>query len=167
MSDPKTKPVTELKALDDQVPVFPVPLDLQRLDGVQVRVTINCKVFGKRAWARMRREHVDAVMAEEVEIDRQERLVREAAQQAAAAEGAPAPRPAMPRLDEILERGVRRDADFFASVAVGWSLPGPCDAEALAELDDRFGNALAKLLDAYEAAVYQGQLGNSAPSRAR
>lgn len=167
MTKPETKPVTELQALDGQVLEFPVPLDLQRFDGVTVRVTIHCKVFGKRAWSRMRREHVDAVMAEEVAIERREREAREAALKAAEAEGVAAPKPPMPRLDEILERGVRRDAEFFAEVATRWSLPEPCNADTLAELDDRFANALTLLMEAYERTIYQGQLGNSAPSRAR
>lgn len=162
MSEPKTKPVTELKTIEGQVPEFPVPLDLQRFDGEIVRVTVRCKVFGKRAWSRMRREHVDAVLAEEQELAKAE----QEAKTAAAAAGEPAKR-AVPHLDEILERGMRRDGEFFAQVATGWSLPEPCNADTLADLDDRFANALALLLEAYERTIYQGQLGNFAPLRAR
>lgn len=162
MSAPKTKAATELQSLNGQVPIFPVPLDLQRFDGETVRVTIHCKAFPKRVWARMRREHVDAVLAEERELQAADK----AAAEAAAAEGEAA-KPGMPRLDELMDRGVQRDGVFFAQVAQSWSLPEPCDAEGLMTLDDNFGDALTRLLEAYERAIYQGQLGNFAPSRGR
>ncbi|BEP93229.1 hypothetical protein GmRootA79_16130 [Acidovorax sp. A79] len=159
MSTEKTKPVTMLDSLDGQSPIFPVHLDLQRLDGTMVRVTIQCKAMGKRAWSRMRREHIDAVQAAEAAFAEQE-----------LANSVPtldAPRPSVPPLDQMVDRGITRDAAFLANIADSWSLPQACDAEGLERLEDKFGGALGKLLNAYELAVYQGQLGNSAPLRAR
>lgn len=151
----KSVAVTMLASLGAQAATFPVHLDLQRLDGETVRVTVTCKTYGKRAWAKMRREHMEYVQAEE-----------EAAEKAAQAAADGAKRP-IPRLDEILERGMHRDSVLLARVAQSWTLPEDCDAEGLAQLEDEFGGALNKLMDGYERAVYQGQLGNSGPSRER
>ena len=63
-------------------------------------------------------------------------------------------------LDELVAEGIERDADLVAKVLAGWSLPEPCNAAALADLEDNFGGALGKFLDKYERAVYAGQLGN-------
>lgn len=157
----KSKPVTMLTSLGDQAAKFPVHLDLQRLDGEMVRVTITCKAFGKRAWSRMRSQHVDEVLAAEKAMAE--------AEQANLAPGADAPegKPSAPRLEHLVERGIARDAGFFAGIADSWTLPEPCDAEGLENLEDNFGGALSQLLVAYERAVYHGQLGNSGPSRAR
>lgn len=151
----KSVAVTMLASLGAQAATFPVHLDLQKLDGEMVRVTVTCKTYGKRAWAKMRREHMEFVQAEE-----------EAAEKAAQA-AADGTKRTIPRLDEILERGMHRDSVLLARVAHSWTLPEECDAEGLAQLEDEFGGALNKLMDAYERAIYQGQLGNSGPSRER
>lgn len=157
----KSKPVTMLTSLRDQAAKFPVHLELQRLDGEMVRVTITCKAHGKRAWSRLRSQHVDAILAAEKAMAE--------AEQANLAPGADASaaKPSAPRLEDLVDRGITRDAEFFAGIVDSWTLPEPCDAEGLENLEDNFGGALSQLLVAYERAVYHGQLGNSGPSRAR
>ena len=162
MSDPKKSvAVTMLASLGAQAATFPVHLDLQRLDGEMVRVTVTCKTYGKKAWAKMRREHMEFVQAEEEAAEK----AAQAAAAGATADGA-GKRP-IPRVDEILERGMHRDSLLLARIAQSWSLPDECDADGLERLEDEFGGALNKLLEGYERAVYQGQLGNSGPSRER
>ena len=148
----KSKPATELKSTNGQAVTFPVTLELDRLDGERVQITFQCKFKGKRAWSKERREYTDALRA---------------AAQAAVAGGdadaeAPEPQPAPAKrgLDDLVAEGIERDAALVAKVLAGWSLPEPCNADTLADLEDNFGGALGKFLDKYERAIYAGQLGN-------
>lgn len=150
---PTSKPATELQSTSGQAVTFPVTLELERLDGQFVLITFTCKFKGKRAWSKERREYTDALRAAATEA-------MASAVAAGAVQPEPAAKPVARTLDVMVAEGIDRDAALVAKVVTSWSLPQPCDADGLADLEDNFGGALNKFLDKYERAIYQGQLGN-------
>jgi hypothetical protein len=151
---PTSKLATDLQSTNGQAVTFPVVLELERLDGQPVQITFTCKFKGKRAWSKERREYSDQLRAIATEA-----LALPGEADAGEA-NQPAAKPAVRTLDAMVAEGIDRDAALVAKVVTGWSLPQPCDVEALADLEDNFGTALGKFIEKYERAIYQGVLGN-------
>lgn len=148
-----SKPASELKSTSGQAVTFDVPLELTRLDGELVTLTMTCRFKTKREWSKVRRAYADEL-----------RALSQSAVADATSEGAA---PVLRTIDMLVEEGINRDAALVHQVIAGWSLPQECTVEALADLEDHFSGALNMFLEKYERAVYQGELGNSKPSRVR
>lgn len=157
MSEPKSIPVTALKRLGSQPPVFDLPVTISTLAGVPAKFTLKCKALRKTEWARER--------------DSRQREVLESLADDGAAE---ADAPAVPQdriaaalanmaangIEASVQTGLERDADSILVFATGWDLEDAFDRESLMALENEFGGALGACLRAYDVAIYQGVLGN-------
>lgn len=148
---PKTVQPIKLKSLaDGQAVTFPLTLQLKRLDGALLELTLTMKAHGKRAWSAIK----DKFYAD-LRADAAARTAAEEGKDADAAE-----------LDETatlasrVGRSIENDARLVLQIAKGWDVDDEFTAESLEELEDRFGGALGEIVTRYDRAIYQGQLGN-------
>lgn len=148
---PKTVQPIKLKSLaDGQAVTFPLTLQLKRLDGALLELTLTMQAHGKRAWSAIK----DKFYAD-LRADAAARTAAEEGKDADAAE-----------LDETatlasrVGRSIENDARLVLQIAKGWDVDDEFTAEALEELEDRFGGALGEIVTRYDRAIYQGQLGN-------
>jgi hypothetical protein len=151
MSNPdKTKPAVQL-ILGSQAIQFPLPITVKKLDGSEAVVTFTCKAMRKTAWAKARDQHQQAMLrnaADTVQVARP--TEPDALADYVGAHG----------VHSVVARGLKTDADLVLQFACGWDLSDPLTADSLSLLEDEFGGTLGRLLAAYEAAIYQGRLGN-------
>ena len=172
----KTVPVTVLKRLGTQAPEFDLPVTFKRLDGAEVQVKLHCKALRKTEWAKAK----DDRQVEYLRTIYEPVLTASAANQVAAAAagedqaaGAPAPLidPAAALAAAVetqrtqgQETGVRKvladDVELVMAFAVGWELEDAFTVANLQALGDEFGGAIKAILDAYDAAIFHGRLGN-------
>lgn len=163
MSEKSVQP-TKLKTLaKGQAASFPLTILLQRLDGPQVELTVTFAAHGKRAWSKIKDEFYG-------------RLRAEAAARVVAADTpaiAPEDLDSSPvQVEPITDvddpytlaarvgKAIANDAHLVLQIAKGWDLEDPFTAENLENLEDQFGGALTSIVNAYDRAIYQGQLGN-------
>lgn len=145
---PKSVQPTKLKTLAAGQPAtFPMPVQLQCLDGTPVELTLTMQVHGKRSWSKLK----DAFY---------EGLRKEAAERISAAEAGANDAGDTGGLEPRVSRSIANDARLVAQIAKGWDLEDPFTIAALEELEDRFGGALTDIVSRYDRAIYQGQLGN-------
>lgn len=140
MSKEKSIPAAKLKLLD-AAPDFDLPVTIN-VRGTEDKVTITCKTFGKLEWAAVRDENADEAKARSDERSK-------------AIEGG-----ARLRMTEIVREGMAADSAIVMKFAVDWDFSEPLNAESLAKLENMAGGSLAAIVGAYEAAIYQGRLGN-------
>lgn len=148
-STEKSKKLVVLQSATDQAPTFPMDVVLTKLDGTKVLLELTCKAMGKKAWAAIRRQHMEDLTA------RAEKL------RSSDVEGAAVSRP----LDQVVAEAVASDASLVMQFVTDWSLKVPLTAQAMEELEDSYGGAMNLIVSKYEGAVYHGQLGNSARLR--
>lgn len=137
MAKEKTVPVATIKSMADEIPTFPLPLKIKRLNGTETQVEVTAKAMRKSEWAALRDAHMN--------ID-----------QAGSPDGE-APQFSYVRL---VEDDIRKGAELIAKCGTGWDLADPFTADSLAELEDAFGGTLARFLGDYDAAIFQGRVGN-------
>lgn len=65
--------------------------------------------------------------------------------------------------ETTVRKGIKSDAETVLQFAHGWDLEDPFTPDTLQQLEDEFGGALRASLNAYDIAIFQGRLGNSAP----
>lgn len=139
MAKEKTVPAFSIKSMADEIPTFPLPLKIKRLNGTETEVEVTAKAMRKTEWAALRDAHMnpEKVTPEDGETPRFSFV-------AAVAED------------------MRKGAELIAKCGTGWDLADPFTADAIAELEDTFGGTLARFLSDYDAAIFHGRLGNSA-----
>lgn len=152
MSTEKTKPAVQL-VLGSQVITFPLPITVNKLDGTDAQVTFTCKAMRKTAWAKLRDDYhttmLRASASRTEEVDSRPTDV-DSLVAAVSNNG----------MHSLVERGLQTDAELVLQFATAWDLADDLTADSLAALEDEFGGTLAKAIRAYEAAIYQGRLGN-------
>lgn len=152
---PKSIPASSLKTLGDQVPTFELPVAFKRLDGSEFSITFHAKGMRKTEWAAVK----DAFRKNIADVE----AAKTGAEGDAPATEAEAPAPAAEfSLAKVVGEGLARSADLVTEFATGWELTDPFGVETLADLEDRFGGSLNRIVEAYDAATFQGRLGNSA-----
>lgn len=137
MTKVKSVPVASIKSLAGEVPAFPLPMKLKRLDGTEEEVVVTAKAMRKSEWAALRDAHMNP---EKIEAEEGE-----------------APRFSFAK---AVAEDMRKGAELIAKCGTGWDLSDPFTADSLAELEDCFGGTLARFLGDYDAAIFHGRLGN-------
>lgn len=154
---PKVVQPVKLKSLKDgQAAEFSLPITVQRLDGVPLELIITFHAFGKRAWTKIKDEFHAKLRADAAA--RAAALAAPAADAQAADAALAEPEPI--KLEPRVSKGIENDASLVLQIAKGWDLEDVFNAESLQDLEDRFGGALTAIVNAYDKAIYQGQLGN-------
>lgn len=138
MSKEKSVPVASIKSIRDSVPTFPLPLKLKRLDGTETEVEVTAKAMRKSEWAALRDAHMNVEKAE-------------------LAEGEVAPPFSFVK---AVGDDIRKGAALIVQCGTGWDLADPFTVDSLADLEDSFGGSLARFLSDYDAAIFQGRVGN-------
>lgn len=126
--------------LGNQPPVFPMPVKFKRLDGSEFTITFDVKGMRKTQWAEIKDGFFKAT-AEQGEA------AKESAQKSS--------------LVEIVGKSLHDGGEMILKFATGWDLSDPFNAATLADLEDRFGGSLGRIVEAYDAAAFHGRLGNS------
>lgn len=139
MAKDKTIPAASLSFLD-VAPEFDLPVTLD-IRGKQHKITFRCKSHTKIEWAEVRDAGVDDA------IERQKARKEKASEERA-------------RLVDVVRENIASDADLVLQFAIGWDLSDPLNRETLTKMDNICGGALAATVAAYEAAIFQGRLGN-------
>lgn len=150
MSTQKTKPAVQL-VLGSQAITFPLPITVKKLDGSEATVTFTCKALRKSQWAQVRDDH-------------QKTIFQRLADRATEAQ----PTTLQERIERVEAHGVhssvaqslQSDAGLILQFVTAWDLAEDLSADTLQLLEDEFGGTFAKLLEAFETAIYQGRLGN-------
>ena len=140
MAKDKTVPVTSIKSMAGTVPEFPLSVKIKHLNGTESAVEFMAKAMRKTEWAALRDAHMNPEKVTPEEGDGPTRFSFVAA----------------------VGEDMRKGADLIAKCASGWDLADPFTPDSLIELEDTFGGTLAALLGAYDTAIFQGRLGNSA-----
>lgn len=144
---------TKLKTLAAGQPAsFPMVVQLKRLDGELVELTLTMKAHGKRAWSKIKDAFYDDL--------RKDAVARIEAADGAATDAAAPGQDDTNGLEPRVSRSIANDARLVAQIAKGWDLEDAFAVEALEDLEDRFGGALTDIVNQYDRAIYQGQLGN-------
>lgn len=187
----KTVAVTVLKRLGSQPAKFELPVTISKLDGTTAQITLHCKALRKTEWAALKDSHqragIDAVTelvpkpvpatapaapAKRVRKGNAAKAGLDALMaQPEAATAAPQESVADMVTSMIkkigyettVRKGIKSDADTVLQFAHGWDLEDPFTPSTLQQLEDEFGGALRASLNAYDIAIFQGRLGNSAP----
>lgn len=147
----KTKPAVQL-VLGSQAIEFPLTVTVPKLDGTESVLTFTCRAMRKTQWAKVRDDHHAAVLQ-----SIKDRAAAAATEPAKTAEAAPRIEDG---LQAMVSQGLKTDADLVLQFAVDWDLNDPLETVTLQDLEDEFGGTLNKVINGYEAAVYQGRLGN-------
>lgn len=135
----KSIPVTSLKTLGGATPTFPLPVPVKLKNGSEAVVSFTAKALRKTEWAALRDAHSAAGQVTQ-ELD---------------AEFKPFSFVASVGAD------MRKGAELVSQCAEGWDLEDAFTVASLVDLEDRFGGTLGNFLAAYDAAIFQGRLGNS------
>lgn len=153
MSTTKTKPAVQL-VLGSQTITFPLKVTVTKLDGTDAAFSLTCKALRKTAWAKARDDYHAAMIRAAIE--------RAAATSTAADADAPdaATQVATNGVHSVVTRGMQTDADLVLQFATDWDLTDPLTTASLQALEDEFGGTLAHIINRFEAAIYQGRLGN-------
>ena len=135
----KTVQVTSLKIIGSRAPEFHLPVAIKQLGGEEVTIGFTVKALRKTEWAALR----DASMgtpqersADESEIETKFSFVN------------------------LVNGGMSDTADLVMKFADGWELDDPFTHQSLVEMEDQLGGSLALTLQAYDAAIFHGRLGN-------
>lgn len=165
----KSKPAVQL-VLGSQAISFPLVVTVKKLDGTDSVLTLTCKAMRKTEWAKLRDDYHAAILRAAVEQGKANAQQAKAAAVASADSAADASTDneatathdfaAEHGLQSLVARGLKTDADLVAQFATDWDLETELTSGSLQELEDEFGGTLAKAISAYEAAIYQGRLGN-------
>ncbi len=137
MAKDKSVPVASIKSLAGEVPTFPLPLKLKRLDGTEAEVEVTAKAMRKSEWAALRDAHMNPEKAEGEEGE--------------------APRFSYAK---AVGEDMRKGAELIAKCGTGWDLSDPFNADSLVDLEDAFAGTLVRFLGDYDAAIFQGRVGN-------
>lgn len=129
-----TKPVFSLQSLIAN-PEFTMPVELEHPAAGKIKVEMTVKALRKSEWAALRDEHIKG--AGDADTDAEFSFVR------------------------MISESTDSAAELVMKFAVGWNLEDDLTAGNLIYLDDLCGGALVAILGAYDAAVFQGRLGNS------
>jgi hypothetical protein len=169
----KTIPVTVLKRLGAQAPEFDLPVTFKRLDGAEVQVKLHCKALRKTEWAKAKDDRQVEYLRSIYEPVLAASSAAQTTQSEASEDQAPAPQadPAAALAAALeaqrtqgQETGVRKvladDVDLVMAFAVGWELEDDFTTGNLQALGDEFGGAIKAILDAYDAAIFHGRMGN-------
>ena len=137
----KSVQVTSLKSLGGASPTFPLPVSLKRKDGTEVSVLFTVKALLKTKWAALRDEF--------------------SGENSAKAPSANETEPAAEfSFAGVVQGGMSKAADLVLMFATGWDLEEEFTHENLVEMEDQLGGSLGQTLDAYDAAIFHGRLGN-------
>lgn len=148
MSTPKTKPAVQL-VLGSQAITFPLKVTVTKLDGTDAVFTITCKAMRKTQWSQARDDYHASLMQD----------IKSTVASVTPEEGEAAPEQNN-RLHTMVSRGLQTDADLVLQFATAWDLADPLKAANLQALEDEFGGTLRQIINGFEAAIYQGRLGN-------
>ncbi|UCV00298.1 phage tail assembly chaperone [Acidovorax radicis] len=138
MAKEKSVPVATIKSMADEIPTFPLPLKIKRLNGTETEVEVTAKAMRKSEWAALRDAHMTVEKVEQEEGE-------------------------APRFSFVKAVGddMRKGAELIAKCGTGWDLADPFTADSLADMEDTFGGTLARFLSDYDAAIFHGRVGNS------
>lgn len=187
MADTKKEPVPVfvIKRLGDQVPQFDLPVSIQKLDGTPAQITLRCNAMKKTEWAAIKdtrqREAVEATLgvheaaapAAEPEVEQAGKKPagkRKPTKAAPTPEGAPDPAKlretvlrtlAENSMEGAVNEALKADVGLVMKFAIGWELEDDFNATTLAALENEFAGSLEAAMNAYDRAIFRGQLGNS------
>lgn len=148
-TDTKTKPAVKL-VLGSQAPTFPMTVEIPRLDGTKAAIVFTCKAMRKTELAKAKDQ------------------LQQASFQAATerAESRPDAAQDLHKYFEthgtatVVQQGLEADSNFILSFATGWDVADPLNAENLQLLEDECGGSFRRIVEAYDAAIFHGRLGN-------
>ena len=163
MSEKSIQPIKLKTLAKGQAASFPLTIPLQRLDGVPLQLTVTFAAHGKRAWSKIKDEFYAQLRADAA--------ARVAAEDTPAVtiehlDGTTETVDAITEADDThtlagrVGKAIANDAQLVLQIAKGWDLEDPFTTESLEDLEDQFGGALTAMVNAYDRAIYQGQLGN-------
>lgn len=155
----KTLPVTILKRLGTKAPEFELPVTFPLLSGGEAKITLQCKALRKTEWAGLK----DAAHRKHLE-----RLFQPPAQQVASATEPTAEdalKAALSAWDEnghapSVRKSLADDVGLVMAFAIGWDLEDEFSADSVMQLGDDYGGSIKAILEAYDAAIFAGRLGN-------
>lgn len=137
----KTVQVTSLKSIGVGAPEFHLPVSIKKLNGDEVTIGFTAKALRKTEWAAMRDELFKDVKVQDVDSDESEPVKN-------------------PSFSDAVQGGMSKSADLVMKFAIGWDLEDQFTNLSLVEMEDQLGGSLAKTLEAYDAAIFHGRLGN-------
>jgi hypothetical protein len=176
-------PVFVLKRLGSQAPEFDMPVDIQKLDGTPARLTLRCKALKKTEWAGIKdarqREAIEATLkADETTEERKPvQTSKKSGGKGKDAERAETPQvvdraemraAVLKTLAEngfsaAVDKALEADTTIVMKFAIGWELEDEFSAANITALDNEFAGSMEAILNAYDRAIFRGQVGNSKP----
>jgi hypothetical protein len=192
MSDPSKKdpvPVFVIKRLGGQAPEFDMPVEIRKLDGTPASLTFRCKALKKTEWAAIKdarqREAIEATLNEKEAAESaaveppaaepQEKAPKRGARKPKAGTEAEAPATAKALREVVLRTfdensllsavkdALKTDASLVEKFAIGWDLEDEFNTANLEALENEFAGSLEAAINAYNQAVFRGQVKNSKP----
>lgn len=137
----KTVQVTSLKSIVGGSPEFHLPVAIKKLNGEEVTIGFTAKALRKTEWAALRDESFKDAPAQDIGVDESEQIKKVSF--AGAVHG-----------------GMSKAADLVLKFAIGWDLEEQLTNLSLFEMEDQLGGSLVRTLEAYDAAIFHGRLGN-------
>lgn len=116
-----------------------MPVTIKRLSGEEVTINFTALALRKTEWAAMRDGFTTQVKPD--------------------AQSTAEPVPAFSFVD-FVQTDILKSAGLVMQFAKGWDLEDEFSAESLADMEDRFGGSIGVTLQAYDAAIFHGRLGN-------
>lgn len=156
MAKEKSIPVTSLKSLkhekgDGEKPTFNLPVIVKTLTGDELVINYDAKAYRKSEWAALRDDY------------RKKLLEGDTAAQDAATDADAEDKPAEKAdfsFEDLVNKGMHQAAEMVLLFAAGWGLEDEFNVASLVELEDTVGGTLAATLSAYDAALFNGRVGN-------
>lgn len=134
----KTVQVTSLKTLGNKDPEFHLPVVVKQLSGQEVTIGFTVKAMRKTEWAALRD---DGLPEQDSDANENELIAKVSFQ-------------------NIINGSMDKACALVMKFATGWDLEDQLTHQSLFELEDQLGGSLGKTLEAYDAAIFQGRLGN-------
>ncbi|QIL73284.1 hypothetical protein G7048_24810 [Diaphorobacter sp. HDW4B] len=140
MAKEKSVSVLSLKLMAGKLPTFNLPVKVKNLDGEEFTINFTAKAQKKSEWAKVRDEYRTAVTGEETEDKKTEKAEFSFA--------------------ALVGDGMKQAAELAVKCLNGWQLEDEFNVDALIALEDQCGGSLAAALQAYDAALFSGRVGN-------
>lgn len=132
----KTIALTSLKSLGGAVPEFNMTVKVSRPDGTYTEVTLKLKALRKSEWAKLRDEHITAILEAGKSVEGEFTFSQQ------------------------VGIGAKEAAELVYKVATGWDLDDEFTPGNLMELEDLLPSALPTMLTNIDSALFQGRVGN-------
>lgn len=148
-SESKSKPAVRL-VLGSQPQSFALPVTINRLDGSTATIVFTCKAMRKTELAKAKDQlHQASIQAATARAEERPTATEDLLKFLEANGTA-----------TVVQQGLEADSAFILSFATSWDVADPLNAENLQLLEDECGGSFRRIVEAYDAAIFHGRLGN-------